>query len=80
MGGIVEMIDFHAHLLRGLDDGAKMLEESVQMCWISYKDGVRTIVATPHNLNGLCLIIKVLNGHVASIKRQKEKSLNDSMT
>jgi len=55
MGGIAEMIDLHAHLLPGLDDGAKTLEESIQMCWISYKDGVRTIVATPHTLNGLYL-------------------------
>jgi protein-tyrosine phosphatase len=53
MGGIVEMIDLHSHLLPGLDDGAKTLDESVQMCWISYQDGVRTIVATPHTLNGL---------------------------
>jgi protein-tyrosine phosphatase len=47
------MIDLHLHLLSGLDDGAKTLEESIQMCWISYRDGVRTIVATPHTLNGL---------------------------
>jgi protein-tyrosine phosphatase len=47
------MIDLHNHLLPGLDDGAKDLEESVKMCWISYKDGVRTIVATPHTLNGV---------------------------
>ena len=49
------MIDLHLHLLPGLDDGAKTLEESIQMCWISYRDGVRTIVATPHTLNGLYL-------------------------
>ena len=47
------MIDLHAHILPGLDDGVKNLEESIQMCWISYRDGVRTIVATPHTLNGL---------------------------
>jgi len=47
------MIDLHLHLLPGLDDGAKTLEESIQMCWISFRDGVRTIVATPHTLNGL---------------------------
>jgi protein-tyrosine phosphatase len=47
------MIDLHNHLLPGLDDGAKDLEESIKMCWISYKDGVRTIVATPHTLNGV---------------------------
>jgi len=36
-----------------LDDGAESLEESVEMCRISYKDGVRTIVATPHILPGV---------------------------
>ena len=51
--GIVEMIDLHAHILSGLDDGAETLEESIQMCWISHRDGVKAIVATPHTLNGL---------------------------
>jgi len=47
------MIDLHAHILSGMDDGAKTIEESIRMCLISYRDGVRTIVATPHTLNGL---------------------------
>ncbi len=47
------MIDLHAHILPGLDDGAESLEESVEMCRISYQDGVRTIVATPHILPGV---------------------------
>jgi protein-tyrosine phosphatase len=46
------MIDLHLHLLPGLDDGAKTIDESIQMCRISYRDGVRKIVATPHTLNG----------------------------
>ena len=45
------MIDIHNHLLYGLDDGPQTLEESVEMCRISFDDGVRTIVATPHTLN-----------------------------
>ena len=45
------MIDIHNHLLHGLDDGAETLEESVEMCRISFNDGVRIIVATPHTLN-----------------------------
>ena len=44
------MIDLHNHILPGLDDGARTSEESIQMCRISYRDGVRTIVATPHTL------------------------------
>jgi protein-tyrosine phosphatase len=55
MGEVVKMIDLHTHILPGLDDGAKTIEESIQMCWMSYRDGVRTIVATPHTLNGLYL-------------------------
>ncbi len=47
------MIDLHAHILPQLDDGAKTLEESVEMCRISHEDGVRTIVATPHILPGV---------------------------
>ena len=47
------MIDLHAHILWGLDDGARTLKDSLEMCRIAHADGVRTIVATPHTLNGL---------------------------
>jgi protein-tyrosine phosphatase len=47
------MIDLHAHILPQLDDGAESHEESIEMCRISHKDGVRTIVATPHILPGV---------------------------
>ncbi len=49
------MIDLHSHILPGLDDGAETLDESIEMCWRSYQDGVRTIVATPHILEGVYL-------------------------
>ena len=49
----MEMIDIHNHILYGLDDGAKTLEESIEMCQISFNDGVRMIVATPHTLNSV---------------------------
>ena len=51
--GPLRMIDIHAHILPKLDDGAKNLEESIQMCRLSYQDGIRTIVATPHILTGI---------------------------
>jgi protein-tyrosine phosphatase len=51
--GTIKMIDLHAHILPGLDDGAETLDESIEMCWLSYQDGVRTIVATPHILKGI---------------------------
>jgi len=47
------MIDLHTHILPGVDDGANTIEESIEMCRIAYRGGIRTIVATPHTLNGL---------------------------
>ena len=42
------MIDFHSHFLPKIDDGAKNLDESLEMLRISKKSGVDTIVSTPH--------------------------------
>jgi protein-tyrosine phosphatase len=53
MGEIVEMIDLHSHILYGLDDGPRVMEDSIQMCRIGCQDGTRTIVATPHILQGI---------------------------
>jgi len=47
------MIDLHSHILPGLDDGPSGLEESLDMCRVAYGDGIRTIVATPHMLDGV---------------------------
>ncbi len=42
------MIDIHCHILPGVDDGAKTLEESVAMVEIAAASGTTDIVATPH--------------------------------
>ncbi|MFH1260115.1 MAG: CpsB/CapC family capsule biosynthesis tyrosine phosphatase [Elusimicrobiota bacterium] len=47
------MIDLHCHILPGLDDGAKDWEESLRMCRIAVKEGIKKIVATPHTGNGV---------------------------
>lgn len=46
------MIDLHCHILSGIDDGAKTIEESVQMAKEAMQQGIHTIVATPHHQNG----------------------------
>lgn len=46
------MIDIHNHIIPRLDDGPSTLEESLEMARIAVNDGIKTIVATPHN-NGL---------------------------
>ena len=42
------IVDIHTHVLHGLDDGPRTLEESLCMCELFAKQGVRTVVATPH--------------------------------
>ena len=42
------MIDLHSHVLHGLDDGARDLDEAVGMARSMAADGVRVVAATPH--------------------------------
>ncbi|MFS1511120.1 tyrosine-protein phosphatase [Chengkuizengella sp. SCS-71B] len=46
------MIDLHSHILPGVDDGAKDLEESMQLAREAVKQGITKIIATPHHRNG----------------------------
>lgn len=47
------MIDIHCHMLYGVDDGAKTLEESVLMLKDAKKQGVDEIILTPHYRHGM---------------------------
>ena len=42
------MIDLHSHILRGLDDGPRTLEESVEIAKAAVADGITVIAGTPH--------------------------------
>lgn len=42
------IIDIHAHILPGIDDGAKDWDESRRMLKEAYSQGIRYILATPH--------------------------------
>jgi protein-tyrosine phosphatase len=42
------VIDLHAHILPGIDDGPRSLEESLEMARLAVADGITTMVATPH--------------------------------
>ena len=45
------MIDIHCHILPGVDDGAKNIEESLAMAKAAVTQGIHTIIATPHHKN-----------------------------
>lgn len=42
------MIDTHLHILPGVDDGPKTIEEAVALAKILVQNGIHTAVATPH--------------------------------
>ena len=43
------MIDMHSHVLPGVDDGSRNMEESLALLSMAEKSGVKTLVATPHS-------------------------------
>jgi len=47
------VIDLHFHILPNMDDGADSWETSLNMCRQASNNGIKTIVATPHILNGI---------------------------
>ena len=42
------MKDIHCHILPGIDDGARSMEESINILSKAYNDGISDIVLTPH--------------------------------
>jgi protein-tyrosine phosphatase len=44
----VVVVDLHTHVLPGLDDGARHLEEAVAIVRAMAEDGTRIVAATPH--------------------------------
>ncbi len=70
------MIDIHAHILPGVDDGAKNWEQSLEMARLAVKDGIRIMVATPHLFKGRTFDLSQLNSkelilqHVAELRQK----------
>lgn len=50
--------DIHSHILPGVDDGAKDMEETLDMMSTAYSEGIRIMVATPHYVAGETCITK----------------------
>ena len=45
--------DIHQHIVYGMDDGAKSLEESLAMLKAAIRENTSTIIATPHITPGV---------------------------
>jgi len=48
MGDPIPMIDVHAHILPGVDDGSRSMEETMQLLKLAAAQGITAVIATPH--------------------------------
>lgn len=62
------MIDVHSHLLYGVDDGSKSIEESIEIINELYNVGIKDIILTPHYIN---------YSKYSSNKKENEKKLKE---
>lgn len=59
------MIDIHCHILYGIDDGPKSLEQSMKLVRELQKKGIEKIIATPHFISG--------DNYVPTVEEIREK-------
>lgn len=65
------MIDFHSHVLPGMDDGSKSVNESVQMLRRTYEMGVDITISTPHyysNFDSISSFLERRNDRYQALK------------
>ena len=62
------MIDLHCHILPGLDDGAKTIEDSLAMAEDAVTDGITHVVATPHASSSYSFDYTKVSAAVAELK------------
>jgi len=65
------MIDIHCHILPGVDDGAGSLEEALSMARVAVADGIRHMVATPHQMGWDC---QAVAAGVRALRRELDAS------
>ncbi len=68
------MIDLHCHILPGIDDGAKTMDDSLAMARVAVAEGITHILVTPHYKNGRWTNEKevVLEG-VTAVQKELDK-------
>src|SRR5262249_40464251 len=65
----IPVIDLHSHILPGIDDGAKSLEESVEIARAAVADGVDVLAATPHVRDDYPTTVETMETLVGQVRR-----------
>lgn len=68
--------DIHSHLLFGVDDGARTLDESLKMLELASWEGITTIIATPHygTENGYAPDVRLIRGNFQTLRAGAAKA------
>jgi protein-tyrosine phosphatase len=62
------LVDIHSHILYGLDDGARTLEDSVAMLRLAADSGTTDIVATPHANTEFAFDPSLIDARIAELQ------------
>jgi len=66
------MIDLHSHILRGIDDGARSMEDSLEIARAAVADGIQVIAGTPHVRDDWPTDVGVMEYRVAELRAELE--------
>ena len=76
----MKVVDFHTHILPGIDDGSSSAEESLAMLQMEKEQGISLVVATPHFYPQSDRPEKFLQRRKAAFKQLTEKiSADDNL-
>jgi protein-tyrosine phosphatase len=64
------VIDLHCHVLPGIDDGARDLEDSLEMARQAQADGIELICATPHIRHDHDVLVHELPGRTEALNAE----------
>ena len=69
------MIDFHNHIIFGVDDGAKDIQQSIKMLKEAEEAGITDVILTPHYMEEYYEVgAKAIQKRIEIINQEKEKN------
>ena len=68
------MIDLHSHILCGIDDGARSLEDSLDIARAAVEDGITVIAGTPHVRDDWPTAAGVMEDRVAELNAELQQA------